>query len=362
MMEKMNGLSLDYIIHPGETVKEVLEEREMNQEELAIRTGFSPKHISEVVNGKKGISPSFAKSLEYVFGMPASFWINLQGIYDKEILEYKEQVEIDEKEVEIVKQLKKLIKYAEELELIDKNKNEISQIIELRSICKVKNLIYINKLCTNAVAFRKSKTIETNIYVLYVWLRICELIAEKTNINNEYSEIKLRENIEKIKECMFLDINEAIKELTKIFADCGIIFQVVKNFPGAPVQGFIKKSKEKIILSMTIRGAFFDIFWFTLFHEIGHLLNGDITNCNFIDFTDSKSNIEDKADKFARDTLINENDFNKLLNKRELTENDIIKFANEQRVQPFIVVGRIQKEKNNFKIFSKLRMRYKWND
>ena len=35
MVEKMNGLSLDFIIHPGETIKEVLEERKMNQEELA---------------------------------------------------------------------------------------------------------------------------------------------------------------------------------------------------------------------------------------------------------------------------------------------------------------------------------------
>lgn len=69
----MNGLSLDFIIHPRETIKEVLGERKMNQEELAIRTGFSPKHVSEVVNGKKGILPSFAKSLEYVFGMLASF-------------------------------------------------------------------------------------------------------------------------------------------------------------------------------------------------------------------------------------------------------------------------------------------------
>ena len=66
----MNGLSLDLIIHPGETVKEVLDDRNMSQEELAIRTGFTPKHVSEVVNGKKGISPAFAKSLEYVFGMP----------------------------------------------------------------------------------------------------------------------------------------------------------------------------------------------------------------------------------------------------------------------------------------------------
>ncbi|MCI9233669.1 MAG: hypothetical protein HFH08_03605, partial [Bacilli bacterium] len=32
MMEKLNGLSLDLIIHPGETIKELLEEKEMTQE------------------------------------------------------------------------------------------------------------------------------------------------------------------------------------------------------------------------------------------------------------------------------------------------------------------------------------------
>lgn len=360
MMEKMNGLSLDFIIHPGETIREVLEEKQMNQEELAIRTGFSPKHVSEVVNGKKGISPSFAKSLEYVFGIPASFWINLQGIYDKELLEYKEQVEIDENEVSIIKQLKELIKYAEKLEIIKKTKNEISQIIELRNICNVTNLTYINKLCTSAVAFRKSQTIETNLYVLYVWLRICELIAEKNKIENEYNEDKLRANITNIKKCMFLEINEAIRELTRIFADCGIVFQVVENFTGAPVQGFIKKSDNRIILSMTIRGAFADIFWFTLFHEIGHLLNGDIGNSNFIDFTNSKSDIEDLADEFARKALIDEEAFCNFMNQQNLTETDIISFAKQQNVQPFIVAGRIQKEKNNFRIFSNLKRKYKW--
>ena len=155
MAERMNGLSLDFIIHPGETILEVLEEKRMSQEELAIRTGFSPKHVSEVVNGKKGISPSFAKSLEYVFGMPTSFWINLQGIYDREILEYKEQEEIDENEVAIVKSLKQLIKYAENLEVMTKTNDVISQIIELRTICNVKNLTYINNLVTSQVAFIK---------------------------------------------------------------------------------------------------------------------------------------------------------------------------------------------------------------
>lgn len=359
-MEKMSGLSLELIIHPGETIKEVLEEKNMKQEELAIRTGFSAKHVSEVVNEKKGISPSFAKSLEYVFGIPTSFWINLQGIYDKELLDYKERAEIDENEVEVVKQLKGVIKYAEKLNLIEKTKNEISQIIELRNLCNVTNLTYINKLCTNFVAFRKSQTVETNVYVLYVWLRICELIADKKQIESEYDAEKLRANICNIKNCMFLEINEAMRELTKIFASCGIIFQVVENFAGAPVQGFIKKSNGRIILSMTIRGAYADIFWFTLFHEVGHLLNGDMSAPNFIDFTNSKSNMEDLADDFASNALIPEDAFNRLLEKKNLSQDDIIDFASEQNVQPFIVVGRIQREKNNYRMFSDLKVKYKW--
>ena len=223
----MNGLSLDLIIHPAETIIEVLEEKEMNQEELAIRTGFSPKHVSEVVNGKKGISPSFAKSLEYVLGIPATFWINLQGIYDKEILDYKEQEEIDQNEINIIKSLKEVIKYAENLNKMTKTKHEISKIIELRSICNVNNLTYINNLFSNKIAFRKSQTIETNIYVLYVWIRICEILASQKQINYEYNSEILIENINKIKQCMFLDINEAIEQLENIFARCGVEFQVV---------------------------------------------------------------------------------------------------------------------------------------
>ena len=356
----MNGLSLDFIIHPGETIKEILEERQMNQEELAIRTGFSPKHISEVINGKKGISTSLARSLEYVFGIPTSFWINLQGIYEKEMLEYKEQKEIDENEINIVKSLKELIKYAENLKIMTKTKNIIEQIIELRNICNVNNLTYINNLFTSKIAFRKSQTVDTNVYILYVWLRICELAAQKNNIENEYDEKKLRDNLKSIKRCMFLDINDAIKELKRIFGECGIIFQVVKNFTGAPVQGFIKKIDNKIILSMTIRRAFADEFWFTLFHEIGHLLNGDITSTQFIDFSESKSDMEDNADEFARNNLLNEEAYIKFINTNDLTESSIIKFAKEQEVQPFIVVGRIQKEKNNFRFCYNLKIRYKW--
>ena len=81
---KTIGLSRDFIIHPGETLAEVLEDREMTQKELAIRTGMSEKHISTVINGQKNISSSFAKKLEYALGIETEFWMNLQASYERE--------------------------------------------------------------------------------------------------------------------------------------------------------------------------------------------------------------------------------------------------------------------------------------
>ena len=89
MVENVNGLSLDLIIHPGETIKEIILDRHMTQEELAIRTDYSPKHISEVISGKKAISAKFANALEYALGIPFEFWIKLQEIYDKKYIKVK---------------------------------------------------------------------------------------------------------------------------------------------------------------------------------------------------------------------------------------------------------------------------------
>ena len=111
---------------------------------------------------------------------------------------------------------------------------------------------------------------------------------------------------------------------------------------------------------MTIRGAFADVFWFSLFHEIGHLVNGDLISNNFIDFMESKSDMEDKADDFAMDKLIDREAYKKFISKEKITENELINFAKEQKVQPFIVVGRLQKDKGDYRLFYKLKVRYGW--
>ena len=65
------------------------------------------------------------------------------------------------------------------------------------------------------------------------------------------------------------------------------------------VQGVIKKNNDgSLNLIMTLRRKFADVFWFTLFHEIGHIINGDIED-RLIDYEDIKNELEDRADEFG---------------------------------------------------------------
>lgn len=91
MVRKSIGLSRDLIIHPGVTLKEALQDREMTQKRLAEKVGMTEQHISRVIKGSNNISASFAKKLEYVLAIPASFWLNLQKNYDLELAEYEDQ-------------------------------------------------------------------------------------------------------------------------------------------------------------------------------------------------------------------------------------------------------------------------------
>ncbi len=75
----------DLLIHPGETIADVLTERGITSAELAERTGVTETHIHNVIAGKSDISTEFASALEEALGVPKSFWMNLQANYDAEI-------------------------------------------------------------------------------------------------------------------------------------------------------------------------------------------------------------------------------------------------------------------------------------
>ena len=154
MMGNVNGLSLDLLVHPGETIKEVLEEKKMSQEELAIRTEYSPKHISEVVRGKKDISSEFANRLEYALGIPASFWMNLQSNYDKEVFEINSLSNIEEKDLQ--EKLKNLMQ-----DITDQGER-ISKHMDIKDMKRYRELVksFMNEITSRSHEFSRENFLD----------------------------------------------------------------------------------------------------------------------------------------------------------------------------------------------------------
>ncbi len=361
MAVKKTGISRDLIIHPGETIADVLEERGISQVELAALTGVSPAYVSNVIAGKKDISAKFAFALEYALDIPKSFWLNLQANYDAELLEYMEEATITEEEFEARDALKEVVKFLRKInKMLPREKKEDS-ILSLRKALKISNIANLKDMVP-AGAFRLASNTAVDPYVLGAWIRICQLTGENRNISEVFDSKQIDSLIAELKQIMNRDGVDLQSTLRETMAKYGIDFSIMKNFRGAPVHGYIcQKTDESLQMTVTIRGAYADIFWFSLFHELGHIVNGDIGRISkFLDDgSDEKKEIA--ADKFAKDKLLDPVAYEAFINRNDFSIGTICTFAKEQNVRPYIVIGRLQKEKYlAYSCYSNYKMRYKW--
>lgn len=358
MAKKMNGLSREFIIHPGETLKEMLDDREMTQRELSMRTDVTEKHVSNIVNCQKPISVSFAKKLEYALGVDASFWINLQANYDKELADFEEINQISSKELKILQKLRSITKYVQEIRLLNPDAQGSMLVIEWRRLLNVSSLLRIPEI-SQAGAYRLAVADNVDPYVLFTWLRICDLITRNQQVNQELNIDKLKSKLHLIRRLTFENVNTINSRLKEYFADCGIKFAIVKHFTGAPVQGVIKRNNDGTLnLIMTVRRKFADVFWFTLFHEIGHILNGDIEE-PLIDYEFTKNEVEDRADEFAANTLIDTEQYHLFVEADNFSLASIRQYCFEQNIPAYMLIGRLQRDKYvNYNQYFEEKIRY----
>ena len=364
METKKTGISRDLIIHPGETIAEVLEDRGITQAELATQTGVSPAYISNVISGKKDISGKFAMGLEYALGVPKSFWLNLQANYEAELLEFNEKATITEEEREVKKSLRDVIKHLRINGVIQVSRNTDETILSLRKALQMSNLVNLKDLVSGGV-FRMSSNTTVDPCVLGAWLRLCQISGEKSHLDRQFRAENMNNLISEIKQIMLDQNNNLLDQLTKTMQKYGIDFSIAQNFRGAPVHGYIsRKSSGAFQMVLTIRGAFADIFWFSLFHEIGHIANGDVTKTSkFIDVVNQADEKELAADTFARDVLLDPESYEQFIGASDFSIDAICKYAAEQDVMPYIVIGRLQKEKYlAYSNYSAYKLRYKWAD
>lgn len=81
MTELTRPFTPDWISPPGETIADLIEDRDWTQAQLAERLGYTPKHASQLINGKASITEETARKLESVLGSTAEFWLSRETQY-----------------------------------------------------------------------------------------------------------------------------------------------------------------------------------------------------------------------------------------------------------------------------------------
>ena len=142
---------------------------------------------------------------------------------------------------------------------------------------------------------------------------------------------------------------EFLPRMREIFAECGVAFVLLPHLKNSGVNGAVKwVSEDRVVLAMNNRGLDADKFWFSLFHEIKHVLQQKIKTV-FISSTveemkDINNKLEIEADKFAMNYLIPPADYKRLAPTKYTSDDEIVEFAKSIGIHPGIVAGRLQHE------------------
>jgi addiction module HigA family antidote len=350
----------DYALSPGETLVEVLAARRMSQAELARRTGLSTKHINQIILGTASLSVETALRLERVTGVPAQVWTELEADY---------QVARTRRE-----ELSRLEPHLDWLhtfpvnELIRRGylRRDVSNVDRLRDILsffKVATPDAWRQVWALPTAYRRSQAFDVEYTALASWLRIGEIRAEQLDFQ-PFNRARFRASLSAIRE---LTVTEDpaiwLPRLENLCGEAGVALVIEPEIKGARIHGAVRwLSSERPLIQLSLRYNWADIFWFTFFHEAGHILFHDRKRLTFVDVVNpakTDDTMEREADDFAGRMLLPRAFDEQLARTRSRLQ--VLALARDAGVHPGIVVGRLQHDgRIPFNHFNGLRVRFRF--
>lgn len=334
------------IHHPGETLAEKLEEMGMPINEFALRSGKPEKTIIAVLNGESSITADMAIQFENVTKIPASFWMNHQRVYDEYIAR--------EKHKEALKESAAWTKMFPIADMIRNNwispiktmEEKTEALLTFFGIANHKawENYYVNQQLK--VAFRISLAHTKEPHAISAWLRMGDLQASQLSAG-VYSEKKLKETLPKIKTLMVKHPKGFFEELQHLCLNAGVKLVYTPCIKKAPINGATRWIKDTPLIQLSGRYNRNDIFWFTLFHELGHILLHGKKEIFLedVEYKDSHCKKEKEADEFASKWLLSKEEESQIIDALPITENDIKIFSKKFNTHPAIIIGRLQHKK-----------------
>jgi addiction module HigA family antidote len=351
-----------FLVTPGEVLKEHIESLNMSQAELSARTGLSKKTINEIIKGIAPITPETAVLLERTIGSPARFWNSLEIHYQEEKIRLRQEEKLSKYQTWLKRfPVREMIKKG----WIEKKDSFPAQLEELLKFLGIAEPELYDKMQNEkalGLQFRQSTRLGISNESLSIWIRKGVLSSYEESCE-PFNKAKFKNALLKIRELTSESPSFFIPKLKSLCCSSGVAIVFVPLITKTGVYGATQWfSKDKAIIQLSLRCKSNDHFWFTFFHEAGHILLHGHKEM-FIETDTNKSQKEIEANVFASKLLIPENEYKsfvKNVDRMFVKNSDIESFAIKIGIAPGIVVGRMQHDDkldkdrgNKLKIFYK---------
>lgn len=331
---------------PGATLRDLMEERDWKQRELAHRLGRPVQAVNEILAGKKEITEDTALELERVLQVPAQFWLAREAQF-REYLARKRSTEASREHVPWLERFPlKALQQAGVLpggRLTAASKKDLVEPL-LRFFGVASPAGWEAHYDQMQAQFRRARPqSQTDVAAITAWLRMGELHAARLH-TADYSATRLQEALPRMRALSLVPADRIGPQLVRLCADAGVALVFVPALPGTHVSGVARWLNGKPLVQLSSLGKCNDGFWFSFFHEVAHVLKHP-TRAIFLDDAAAGDTVasaeEQEANRFAADVLV-PRALQPRLRTLALNAAAIKAFAAEAGIHPGIVVGQLQ--------------------
>lgn len=348
--DEAQGYTMD-LPDPIEVIIHRMEAQNLTRKDLIPFIGSQSK-VSEVLNRKRPLSKNMIISLNKGLGIPYESLMQ-DSIPPTESL-FSNQLDQLEKVVK-VKEIERKFGWV----VSDSFRFLTCLVNKLGGEQALPQLGFARKNDENRI---KSKTDRTRLLAWY--LRVLELAHNE--IEEGYPNFKAIDEdfVKQIARCShFNDVNKA-KELLK---EQGIIVAHVPHLQRTHLDASVLFYKNHPVIGMTLRYDRADNFWFTLCHELAHIVHDiealqtkavfteETTKDITLDVSKDKEGIEQRADQTASNSLIDPNEWDKEIGESIPSYSKISRLANQWQVHPAVIAGRIQRTHKNHSMLTEFK-------
>lgn len=328
---------------PGDDILETISHLKMSQAQLAERMGKTASKVHDLITGKEPITTATALQLEKVLGVAAGFWLNRESQYREKLarLEAEEQMEANLQWIRTMP-LKELVQCGQ---LSDSKPTGplVEEVLKFFGVASPREWqkVYESEVLQHT-DFRKAAKPEQTVAAITAWMRVGELDMRKLNLA-EFDKESFKKALDtRIKNLVMEQPEDFAQQLQSICAECGVALIYTPCFPKAPISGASRWFGGHPLIQLTDRYKTNDQFWFTFYHEAGHVLLHGKKEVFLESDKPVKDQIhkEEEANAFAAKKLLPEKALDELPHR--FTEEDVVKIAVKYETHPGIVVGRLQ--------------------